>query len=160
MAFASDYFLRQVPSWDNTIEFPYMVSLNLLNSVTKNIIFQKHYSNLPPSHLLCKRPTCYHSASKTLVAERIFKLSPIHVSVIYQIPWIHWISDPFRENSNVLVFLAGQIHQMLHNPSLILREILFKTVLHNIHILNLTAFIGGNNFLRSLWKFHQHSPAN
>ena len=56
-------------------------------------------------HLLCKRPRCYNSASKTQVAERVFKLNPIHASVIYQIPWIswiHWISDPFRENSNVL----------------------------------------------------------
>ena len=51
-------------------------------------------------HLLCKRPRCYHSASKTQVAERIFKLSPVHALVIYLIPWIcwiHWISDPLRE---------------------------------------------------------------
>ena len=48
-------------------------------------------------HLLCKSPRCYHSASKTRVAERIFKLSPIYASVIYQIPWICWISDPFKE---------------------------------------------------------------
>ena len=46
---------------------------------------------------------CYHSASKTHVRYRIFKLTPIHASVINQIPWIcwiHWISVPFRENSN------------------------------------------------------------
>ena len=43
-------------------------------------------SNLSPSHLLCKRPRCYHSISKTQVADRIFKLGPIHASVIYQIP--------------------------------------------------------------------------
>ena len=42
-------------------------------------------------HHLCKKPGCYHSANKTDVRDRIFKLSPIHVSVIYQIPWIHWI---------------------------------------------------------------------
>ena len=36
-------------------------------------------------HLLCKRPRYYYSASKTQVTERIFKLSPIHASVIYQI---------------------------------------------------------------------------
>ena len=37
------------------------------------------------------------------LAERIFELSPIHFSVIYQILWIwwiHWISNPFRENPN------------------------------------------------------------
>ena len=39
-------------------------------------------------YLLCKRPRCYLSTSKTQVAEIIFKLSPIHASVIYQIPWI------------------------------------------------------------------------
>ena len=48
-------------------------------------------------YLLCKRPSCCHSASKTQ-ADRIFKLSPVHASVIYQIPWNRWISDPFREN--------------------------------------------------------------
>ena len=49
------------------------------------------------------RPGCYHSTSKTQVRDRIFKLTLIHASVIYQIPWIHWnhlISDPFRENSD------------------------------------------------------------
>ena len=35
-----------------------------------------------------KRPGCYHSTSKTQVEERILKLSPIHASAIYQIPWI------------------------------------------------------------------------
>ena len=36
-----------------------------------------------------------HNASKTHVRHSIFKLSPIHASVIYQISWIHWIQ--FRE---------------------------------------------------------------
>ena len=36
-----------------------------------------------------------HSTSKTHVRDGIFKLSPIHVSVIYQFPWI-----PFRKNPN------------------------------------------------------------
>ena len=49
--------------------------------------------------LLHYRPGCYHSASKTHVRDRIFKLTPIHASVINQIPWIHWISVPFRDNS-------------------------------------------------------------
>ena len=72
-----------------------------LNSVTKILFVRKI---IRTCHLLCKRLRCYHNASKkTQVGERIFKLSPIHASVIYQIPcvhWIHWISDPFRENSN------------------------------------------------------------
>ena len=37
------------------------------------------------SHLLCKRPRCYHSTSKTHVRDRVFYLSPFHASVIYQI---------------------------------------------------------------------------
>ena len=39
-------------------------------------------SNLPPNHLLCKRPACYHSASETHVRDKIFKLSQIQASVI------------------------------------------------------------------------------
>ena len=50
-------------------------------------------------HLLCKRPRFYRSASKAELAERIFKFSPNHASVVYQIPRIYCISDPFRENS-------------------------------------------------------------
>ena len=42
-------------------------------------------------HLLCKRPGCYHSTTKTHVRDRIFKLFQIHASVIYQIRQIHWI---------------------------------------------------------------------
>ena len=64
----------------------------------KNILVIKSFRTC---HLLCMRLRCYHSASKTQVSERIFKLSPIHASVIYQIPWIHWISDPSKENSIV-----------------------------------------------------------
>ena len=37
--------------------------------------------------------------------DRIFKSSSVRASVIFQIPWIrwfHWISGPFRENTNFL----------------------------------------------------------
>ena len=69
-----------------------------------SVIFEFcHYSKRARTCcLLCKRPGCYHSTSKTHVRDRIFKLSPIHASVIYQIPWIpwiQWISLPLRENS-------------------------------------------------------------
>ena len=37
-------------------------------------------------YLLCKTPGYYHSTSKTHMNDRIFKLSPIRASVIYQIP--------------------------------------------------------------------------
>ena len=60
--------------------------LNVVISVTK-IFFIKRPRTC---HLLCKRPRCYHSISKTCVRDRIFKLNPIHASIIYQIPWIRW----------------------------------------------------------------------
>ena len=59
-------------------------------------------------HHLCER--CYHGTSKTQVTKQIFKFSPIHASVIYQIPWIHWISDPFRENPIVINFTYMHIY--------------------------------------------------
>ena len=70
-----------------------------LNSVTKN-----------STTLLCKRPACYHSASKTSVRDRIFNSSPIHASVIIKFPEFNEISAPFRKNSTVAVRLSeGQI---------------------------------------------------
>ena len=45
-----------------------------------------HYSKKARTcHLLCLRPGCYHSTSKTHGRARISKLSLIHASVIYQI---------------------------------------------------------------------------
>ena len=37
-------------------------------------------------YLLCKTQRCYHSARRAHVAERIFRLTPIHASAIYQNP--------------------------------------------------------------------------
>ena len=51
----------------------------------------------------------------TQVTVGIFKLGPIHASVIYQFPWIrwiHWNSVLFREKSNkrlVSLFLQSKI---------------------------------------------------
>ena len=53
-------------------------------------------------YLLSNKPAYYHSASKTNVRDGIFKLSPIHASVICQILWIRWIQwipVTFRKNS-------------------------------------------------------------
>ena len=52
-------------------------------------------------HFLCKRPGCYHRASKTRVREMIFKLSLIHASVIYQITEFNESSASFRKNSSL-----------------------------------------------------------
>ena len=55
-----------------------------------------HYSKrVRTCILLFERPGCYHRASKTHVRERIFKLTPIHASGIYQIPWIRRIQWKF-----------------------------------------------------------------
>ena len=105
--------MLQVACWSASlravvVEFSQMFSLN---SVTK-ILYSK--TIIQTCHLLCKRPRCYYSTSKTQVADRIFELSLIHASVIYQIPGIfliHWISDPFRKNSIVLItMLFGTFH--------------------------------------------------
>ena len=66
-----------------------MFSLNSLNFVT--IFFVKRSF---------EHVTCYHKTNKTQVTNRIFKLKPINVSVIYQIPRIQWISVPFGDKSN------------------------------------------------------------
>ena len=71
--------------------------LNVL--IDKNIW---HYSKrIPTSYLLCKRPVCYHSTIKTHVRHRIFKLSPLHASVIIHFPEFTEFSKnsaPFRKN--------------------------------------------------------------
>ena len=55
-----------------------------LNSVT--IIICHHSKRARTCHLLCERPGCYHSVSKTHVRDTIFKLSPIHALVIFSFP--------------------------------------------------------------------------
>ena len=55
--------------------------LQLLLQMVK--IFVITVKGLKPASLLCGRPGC---TSKTHVRDRIFKLSPTHASVIYQIP--------------------------------------------------------------------------
>ena len=54
-----------------------MFSLNL---ATKIFVIEK----VQTCHLLCKKLGCYHSTSKTRVTDRIFKLSPMYASMIYQ----------------------------------------------------------------------------
>ena len=72
---------------------------NLVNSVTKTIVYSKRTRTC---HLLCKRPGCYHSASKTHVRDRIFKSTPIHASMIIRFPEFAEFSEssaPFKKNS-------------------------------------------------------------
>ena len=56
-----------------------------------------------PATACVRDPRCYHWATKTQVRDRIFTLILIHASVIYQIPRVHSIYLPFRENSNIWI---------------------------------------------------------
>ena len=92
-------FTKHPPKWN------FISNLKILS----DLLYLRLFSNerlFRSCHLLCKRPRCHDSANKTHVAEKIFKLSSIHASVIYQIRWIHWISDPFRKNSNIKIDLS------------------------------------------------------
>ena len=77
----------------------------MLNSEAKNIF---HYCKRAQTcHLFCKRPGCDRSDSNTHARDKIFKLRPIHASVIYQVPKLAEFTEfndssaPFRTNSNV-----------------------------------------------------------
>ena len=70
-----------------------------------------HYSKRARiCHLLCKRLGCYHHASKTHARDRIFKLSPVHSSVIHQIPWIRWIVSSIVSVRKIAVAIASCEH--------------------------------------------------
>ena len=92
-----------------------MFSLNSLNLVRK--IFVITVKRLKATTCCVRDQASYHNASKTHVRDRIFKLSPIHASVIYQIPWIrwiHWIPAPFRENSIVSMVMLAVVPENGH----------------------------------------------
>ena len=65
-----------------------------------------HYSwRVQTCYSLHYKPGYYHSESKKYVRDRIFKLTPIYGSVIYQIPCIcviHWTLFPSREYLDLL----------------------------------------------------------
>ena len=74
-----DYFLSLGLQWSFSYMFHWIQRIR-----DKNIC---HYNKRARTcHLLCKKPGCYHSTSKTHVRDRIFNMSPIHASVIYQKP--------------------------------------------------------------------------
>ena len=70
-------------------------------------VFTEFIFVIKRSRTCYKRLGCYYNARKTQMRNRIVELSPIHVSVIYQILWIHWIQrkfSAFRKTSNVFNF--------------------------------------------------------
>ena len=72
------------------LEFFLNVSLNSANSVTK--IFVITVKGIEPATSCVRdQDATTAPASKMPVKDRIFKLNPIHSSVIYQIPWLGWI---------------------------------------------------------------------
>ena len=81
-------------------------------------------------HLLCYKPDYYPITSKK--GDRIFILSPILASVIYQISWIswiYWIPDPFNENSNILI-ISLPFDVFVNNTNL---TFLFQSDLNSQH---------------------------
>ena len=85
-------------------------SLNIFTEFSdKNIC---HYSKRAQT---CHPATSYARDQDAITAlarhvrDKIFKLNPIHASVIYQIPWIQWIPFPFCENSIVLLPMETKI---------------------------------------------------
>ena len=75
------------------LEFFLNVFTEFSESRDKNIC---HYSNRTRTcHFLWKRLGSYHSVNRTHVTDKIFKLSPIQASMIYQIPKIRWIQWKF-----------------------------------------------------------------
>ena len=125
-------------------------------------------------HLLCKRPRCCHSASKTQVAERIFILNRIHASVIYQILWICWISDPFRENSIILCrnVETGPCQRQEPGPLFLIGLVTFSVPLltpvpcsvkiHSFNLLPFTAepFVCGSNMTMDTGVIESHNYPN
>ena len=61
-----------------------------LNIFTKFIKFSTAYlwNIIRACNLWCKGSRFYHTTNKTHVTNMILKSTPVHASVIYQIPWI------------------------------------------------------------------------
>ena len=76
---------------------------------TESVEFEKYFckSCIRTHYLLCSKPGCYHSTSTTHVRDRIFKLNPIHASMIIIFPEFTEFSEssaPFRKNSIIIEF--------------------------------------------------------
>ena len=102
---------------------------------------------------MCKRPACYHSATKTHVADMIFKLSPIHASLIIsflEFAEITESSAPFRKNSNhqsIWQNLFGKFISTVVRVSPILKRWLFLTLHWNINTLHsLCGYVHVHNY--------------
>ena len=83
-----------------------MFSLNWLYSVAK--IFVRAVKGFKHA-TSCVRDHDATTVWARHVRDRIFKLTPIHASVIYQNRRICWISTPFRENSIVYKILHQSV---------------------------------------------------
>ena len=86
--------LRKLPLMNLLLEF-FLNEFYRIYRICRiwKIFLQK--SCIRTHYLLCNKPGCYHSASTTHVGDRNCKLNPIHASVIYHFPWIHWIQRKF-----------------------------------------------------------------
>ena len=80
------------------------------NSVTKRFVIV--VKGLKPATSCVTETRMLLQHCKTHVRDRIFKLTVIHASVIYQMPWIHWILVPFRENTIAMSVLKNYINSV------------------------------------------------
>ena len=68
--------------WGEEAQEPLEIFLNVFSEFSDKKFYQ-YSKRVQTCSLLCKRSGCYHSTSKTQVRDKIFKLSPIHASLIY-----------------------------------------------------------------------------
>ena len=80
-------------------------SLNSLNSVTKLCHYNKRTRTWLTQPPLVWETSMLPQHQLDTCEIQIFKLNPIHASVIYQFPWIHWIPVLFRENPTNIYFI-------------------------------------------------------
>ena len=88
-----------------------MLSLNSLNSVTKNKIKQDD-CRVGTQDLLFKRQRLYHSATEPQATEQITILNPILPQWFLRFSEFNASSAPFKENSNITVFFIIYLDEL------------------------------------------------
>ena len=99
-------------------------------------------SNLPPSHLLCKGPGCYHSTGKTDVERGCFNWAQF---------MLQWFLDSLNSVNSVKVLLYLGKTPL---PQRLKQRTLFQWTWRNIFVKNITAFSNFNYYCRH----YPHNP--
>ena len=129
----TDYKLRQ------TFEFSLNVFTELKNIFTA--VKGPKPATQPP---LVQRPGCYHSTNKTNVRDRVLKMTPIHASVIYQIPLnsLNSVNSCSIQGKRHCIFLQTiKSFQAVKHPVCIEKQLLFDVSVatkNSLSILNVS----------------------